>query len=177
MGTVVGSLITGLIDTRYIMIITGLIIIYLAYRTFTTALGKDPYGLLQEADSAPPAPVWKMALIGIAAGFFSGFLGLGGGVILVPGFFFVLNMDVKECLGTSLVVIAVMAIPGTIIHALLGHVDWGIVLAMTLGVMPGAYVGSSFTLQARNRRVLLLFSFFLLAIGILFIFKEIQGLL
>lgn len=176
-GTVVGSLITGLIDTRYIMIITALLIIYLAYRTFATAIGKDPYGLLEEADSAPPTPVWKLALIGITAGFFSGFLGLGGGVILVPAFFFILHMDVKECLGTSLVVIAVLAVPGTIIHSFLGHVDWSIVLAMTIGVMPGAYVGSSFTLQARNRRVLLLFSFFLLAIGILFIFKEIQGLI
>jgi uncharacterized membrane protein YfcA len=117
-----------------------------------------------------------MALIGITAGFFSGFLGLGGGVILVPGFFFILHMDVKECLGTSLVVIAVMAIPGTIIHSFLGHVDWGIMLAMTIGVMPGAYTGSSFTLRARNRRVLFLFSFILLAIGIIFIFNEIQGL-
>ena len=177
MGTVVGSSITGLIDTRYIMIITALLIIYLAYRTFATAIGKDRYGLMEEDSPAPPAPVWKMALIGIIAGFFSGFLGLGGGVILVPGFFFMLHMDVKECLGTSLVVIAVMAVPGTIIHSLLGHVNWWIVLAMTIGVMPGAYLGSSFTLQARNRRVLLLFSFFLLAIGILFIFKEIQGLI
>ena len=92
-GTVVGSLITGLIDTRYIMIITALLIIYLAYRTFATAIGKDPYGLLDETDSAPPAPVWKLALIGITAGFFSGFLGLGGGVILVPGHSAYLSLD------------------------------------------------------------------------------------
>jgi len=176
-GTVIGSLITGFIDTRYIMIITALLIIYLAYRTFATATGKDPYGLLEEESEPYHAPVWKLVLIGIAAGFFSGFLGLGGGVILVPAFFFILHMSVKECMGTSLVVIAVLAVPGTVIHSFLGHVDWSLVLAMTIGVMPGAFVGSYFTLQARNRRVLLLFSFFLMAIGIIFMFKEIRGLI
>lgn len=176
-GTVIGSLLTAEVDTRYIMILTAVIILYLAYRTFRTALGRDPYGITEDRGSADDHPAWKLSLIGIAAGFFSGFLGLGGGVIMVPAFFFILHMGVKESLGTSLVVIAALAIPGTIVHSLLGHVDWLIVLGMTIGVMPGAYVGSMFTLGARNRRVLLLFSFLLLAIGIIFMFKEIRGLL
>jgi uncharacterized membrane protein YfcA len=176
-GTAAGSYTTAIVDTRYIMIITALIILYLAWRTFSTARGKDPYGRLEGAGGERQWPVWKLALIGFAAGFFSGFLGLGGGVIMVPAFLFILHLELKECLGNSLVVIAILAIPGTIIHAQLGHVDWSIALAMILGVMPGAYLGSFFTLRARNRRVLALFSFFLLAIGIIFLFKEIRGLI
>lgn len=175
-GTAAGSLATAVVDTRYVMIATAIVVLYLAWRTFTTAIGRDPYGLLGEARERVRAPVWKLALIGLAAGFFSGFLGLGGGVIMVPAFFFILRMDLKECLGNSLVIIAILAIPGSIIHSFLGHIDWGIALAMTLGVMPGSYLGSYFTLRARNRRVLLLFSFFLLAIGIIFLAREIQGL-
>jgi uncharacterized protein len=176
-GTAAGSLATAAIDTRYIMIATALVLIYLAWRTFSAATGKDPYGLLDGKTDRPWTPLWKLAIIGLVTGFFSGFLGLGGGVILVPSFFFVLRLDLKECLGNSLVIIAVLAIPGSIIHSFLGHIDWGIALAMTLGVMPGSYLGSFFTLRARNRRVLLLFSFFLLVIGIIFLVKEIQGLL
>jgi hypothetical protein len=176
-GTAAGSFATSIIDTRYLMIVTALLIFYLVYRTISTAMGKDPYGLLEEGSAQTPAPIWKLALIGISAGFFSGLLGLGGGVILVPAFFFILHMEVKKCLGNSLVIIAFLSIPGTIIHASLGHVDWGIALGMTIGVMPGAYAGSFFTLRSRNRRVLLLFSFLLVAIGIIFLFKEIQGLL
>jgi len=175
-GTAAGSYATALIDTRYIMIATALLILYMAWRTFSTATGKDPYGHLDGKGGEQVLPVWKLALIGIAAGFFSGFLGLGGGVIMVPAFFFILHLELKECLGNSLVIIAVLAIPGSIIHAQLGHVDWPIALFMMLGVMPGAYLGSLFTLRARNRRVLMLFSFFLLAIGIIFLFKEIRGL-
>ncbi|MDY6794737.1 MAG: sulfite exporter TauE/SafE family protein [Actinomycetota bacterium] len=176
-GTIAGSSATLLVDTKYIMIITGLIIIYLAYRSFATSLGKDPYGVLEEEPSPPPAPAWKLVLIGFLAGFFSGFLGLGGGTIMVPAFLFFLHMGVKESLGTSLVVIAVLAIPGTVMHALYGHIDWLIVLGMIIGVMPGAYIGSFFTLRTGSRRVLSLFSFILLAIGIIFIFKEVKNLL
>ncbi len=176
-GTVAGSYATSFLDTRYLMIVTALVIFYLAYRTLLTALGKDSYGLVEEGSTRSSAPIIKIALIGIIAGFFSGFLGLGGGVILIPAFFFILHLELKVCLGTSLVVIAVLSVPGTIIHALLGHVDWWIALGMIIGVMPGSYVGSYFTLRSRDRRVLLLFSFLLLAIGIIFLLKEIQGLL
>ena len=115
--------------------------------------------------------------MGFAAGFFSGFMGLGGGTILVPAFLFLLHMDVKEALGNSLVVIAALAIPGMVIHTFLGHIDWLLALGMMVGVMPGSYVGSFFTLRARKRRVLLLFSMVLAAIGIIFMINEIRGLL
>jgi len=175
-GTTAGSYATALVDTRYIMILTALLLFYLAWRTTATAMGKDQYGHLEESGAERALPVWKLAFIGFAAGFFSGFLGMGGGVILVPSFFFILHLELKECLGNSLAIITVLAVPGSIIHTQLGHVDWSISLAMILGVMPGAWLGSFFTLRARNRRVLLLFSCFLFTIGIIFLFKEIRGL-
>ncbi len=176
LGTVAGSSITSLLDTRYIMIITSLLLLYLAYRTYAAAGGEGPYGK-REAGPTVRHPVHLLALIGFLAGFFSGFLGLGGGIVMVPGFYFLLGMELKECLGSSLVVIAFLALPGSIVHSLLGHVEWGVALAMTLGVVPGSYAGSFFTLRARSRRVQALFALLLLAIGIIFLFKEIRGLI
>lgn len=175
-GTAGGSYLTALIDTRYVMIATAILIFYLAWRTARTKVSDDPSQCREDASGERKWPVWQLALIGLASGFFSGFLGMGGGVILVPALFFILHLELKECLGNSLVIIAILAIPGTIIHSQLGHIDWPIALAMILGVVPGAWLGSFFTLRARNRRVLLLFSCFLFAIGIIFLFKEIQGL-
>ncbi|MDD3719009.1 MAG: sulfite exporter TauE/SafE family protein [Actinomycetota bacterium] len=174
-GTAVGSYLTALIDTRYIMIVTAIIIFYLAWRTARTTFSDVP-DACSEDEAERNWPVWKLACIGLVAGFFSGFLGMGGGVILVPALFFALHLELKECLGNSLVIIAILAVPGSIIHTQLGHIDWSIALAMILGVMPGSYLGSFFTLRARNRRVLLLFSCFLFAIGIIFLFREIRGL-
>ncbi len=181
-GTALGSFLTSLIDTRYIMILTSFLLIYLAERTFSSALGRDRKAGGEEAERRPrrqgycDRPTWMLAGIGFCAGFFSGFLGVGGGIILVPAFFFLLRLEVKECLGNSLVVIAILAIPGSVIHSLLGHVDWIIALAMVLGVIPGSYAGSFFALRARNRRVLALFAVLLTAIGIIFLCKEVRGL-
>lgn len=175
LGTVIGSSVTSLLDTRYIMIITSLLLIYLAYRTYASSARERPHAE-RAGQHAGGHPVSLLALIGFSAGFFSGFLGLGGGVILVPGFYFLLHMDLKECLGNSLVVIAFLALPGSVVHSFLGHVEWPVVLAMTLGVMPGSYIGSYFTIRARNRRVQVLFALLLLAIGIIFLFKEVKGL-
>ncbi|NPV58507.1 MAG: sulfite exporter TauE/SafE family protein [Actinobacteria bacterium] len=175
-GTGIGSSITALMDTRYIMMITALVIVYLSWRTASAALGRDSYGRAVIPRERRRAPVWKLGFIGFTAGFSSGFLGLGGGFILVPAFFFLLGLELKECLGNSLVIIAALSIPGSIIHSALGHVDWALALAMTLGVMPGAFTGSFFTLRARDRRVLLLFSLLLLAIGIIFLAREIMGM-
>ena len=175
-GTVLGSGLTAFMDTRYIMIVTALLIFYLSWRTASAALGKELYACPEDGPEGGGSEAWKLALIGLMTGFFSGFLGLGGGVIMVPAFFFLLRLDLKECLGNSLVVIAFLAVPGTVIHALLGHIDWLIALAMILGVMPGSYAGSFFTLRARDRRVLTLFAALLAAVGIIFLLKEVSGL-
>lgn len=177
LGTVVGSSVTSLLDTRYIMILTSLLLFYLAQRTFASASKEDTRVRTHRSGKRGREPVTLLAAIGFTAGFFSGFLGVGGGIILVPAFYFLLGMELKECLGNSLVVIAFLALPGSVVHSLLGHVEWMVALAMVLGVMPGSYLGSFFTLQARNRRVQILFALLLLAIGIIFLFKELRGLL
>lgn len=175
-GTALGSFLTSLIDTRYIMILTSFLLLYLAERTLASAMDRDRYRTGAVREGRRDHPLWMLAGIGFCAGFFSGFLGLGGGIIMVPAFFFLLRLEVKECLGNSLVVITIIAVPGSIIHSFLGHVDWLIALAVVLGVMPGSYVGSFFALRARNRRVLALFAVLLTAVGIIFLCKEIRGL-
>ncbi len=175
-GTVAGSFLTTLLDTRYLMILTSLLLLYLSQRTYSSARGKGLYAARSQEEGRSYSAL-ILAFIGFFAGLFSGFLGLGGGTIMVPAFFFILRMDLKECLGNSLVIIAVLALPGSVIHSLLGHVNWAIALAMIIGVLPGSFLGSFFTLRARDQRVQKLFALLLLAIGIIFMFKEIRGLL
>ncbi len=69
-----------------------------------------------------------------------------------------------------------MAVPGSIVHYLLGHVDLGLFALLALGVVPGSYLGSRFTIGARERLVMLLFAVLLLAIGIIFVFTELRVL-
>jgi uncharacterized membrane protein YfcA len=116
-------------------------------------------------------------LMGLAAGFCSGLLGIGGGVIMVPIMAGVLRMPLKRVLGTSLVIIAFMVIPGTIVHALLGHIDWSIFVWLTLGVIPGAAIGSRWAIRAQERTLRLTVGTFLLLVAAAYAALEIHDLL
>ena len=119
--------------------------------------------------------VW-LAIIGIVAGAYSGFLGLGGGFVIVPGLTRYLGMPVKRAIGTSLVTVAVLAIPGTIAHSLLGHVDWSLAVLLAIGVVPGAMLGARLTARASDRVVRLSFAALLAVVGVWLAVSEIAGL-
>ncbi len=175
-GSICGAYATKYIKTDWLMVATGALIALLAARAVTQVLrsrGKPG----EPAGSPASHQVAKLLLIGLLAGLLAGLLGVGGGVILIPGFMTLLNMDVKRAFGTSLFCITLMAVPGSLVHYFLGHVDVVLFLLLSAGVIPGSYLGSRFTIKAQERLVMLLFSLFLLAVGIIFIFMELRILL
>jgi uncharacterized membrane protein YfcA len=87
-----------------------------------------------------------------------------------------LKMTLKRAIGTSLVIIAFMVIPGTLVHAALGHIDWGIFAWLTIGVIPGAALGSRWTIRAKERTLRLVVGVFLLAVSIAYGALEIHDL-
>jgi uncharacterized membrane protein YfcA len=70
-----------------------------------------------------------------------------------------------------------MVIPGTAVHAFLGHIDWSIFFWLTLGVVPGAAVGSRWTIRAQERTLRLVVGTFLLVMAIVYGAVEIRDLL
>ena len=105
-------------------------------------------------------------MIGLAAGFVSGLLGIGGGLIMVPLMVGWLGMPLKVALGTSLLTIVALVIPGTVVHVMLGHIDWAICLVLTLGAVPGARIGASLALDTKERTLRLMVGSFLLIVAV-----------
>src|SRR5258707_5676163 len=64
----------------------------------------------------------RIALIGTAAGFFSGLFGVGGGTVMVPLLVLWLGYGEREATGTSLLAIVLIAAAGTAIQAAYGNV-------------------------------------------------------
>jgi uncharacterized membrane protein YfcA len=129
-----------------------------------------------ETTIALPVYWWQISLIGLAAGLLSGFLGIGGGILMVPAYLLILHMPVKMCLGTSLLVISVIAIPGTIVHAMLGHIDWWLALALAILTFPGATLGARLAFRTRDQKLIRAFAIFLFLVSIFFAYREIYGL-
>ncbi len=91
--------------------------------------------------SARPGVI-SLALVGIAAGLLSGLFGIGGGTIIVPALALWLSMPQKISAGTSVAAILPTAVVGATTYALQGQVDWIAALALAVGIVAGAQLGS-----------------------------------
>jgi uncharacterized protein len=121
-----------------------------------------------DANPGPPASTGTFVVIGLAAGLLSGLLGIGGGVLMVPAFTHFAHLSLKRAIATSLVCVGAFAVPGTIAHALAGHVDWRVAAALVVGVIPGARVGAHLAIAAADRRLRLLVSAFLALTAVIY---------
>lgn len=169
-GTVLGALLTEVVNAHLLLIVTAGLIALTSVQVIRGRTPKTPW-------EKGMTPVWKFALVGGVAGFVSGLLGVGGGIVMVPAFTVWIGMPLKRALGTSLAIIAVLVVPGTIVHALLGNIDWAISLVLTLGVVPGARIGARLALGTRERTLRLWVGAFLLVVALAYGARELSFLL
>ena len=98
---------------------------------------------------------YGVRLVAVAAtvGALSGLLANGGGFLLAPLFVVVLRLSIKQSFATSLAVASVLAIPGTIVHAALGHIDWSLVVVFGATSIPLSYLGARVALRTHPVRL------------------------
>lgn len=140
--TAVGAYATRWIGGDALVTVTELVVTGLGVR-FLLRPG-DPHEVAVE----PPAYRARMVLVAATVGIVSGLLANSGGFLLAPLFVVVLRLSLKQSFATSLAVAAVLAIPGTIVHALLGHIDWTVVLVFGTTSIPLSYVGARTALRS-----------------------------
>ena len=117
-----------------------------------------------------------VAGVGAVAGTLSGLLGVGGGVVMVPGFNQFVGLRLKETIATSLVCVGILAIPGTVTHALLGDIDWRFALLLAVGVIPGARLGAVAAIRADRQRLRLVVALFLGTVAVAYAVGEVSAL-
>lgn len=119
-----------------------------------------------------PATVAKIAFIGIIAGFMSGYVGVGGGFIMVPLYVAMLGIPMRLASGTSLTAVCILAIPGVIEQGMLGNIDYMVGIAMMVGSIPGAVLGANLVKRVPERELRFLFAGFLLVAAALLVLNE-----
>ena len=129
----------------------------------------------ERTPSTEPATVLTILLFGVLTGMLSGFIGAGGGFIIVP-ILLRLGMEMRKAVGTSMFIISIqsaVALSGDLFNpqiAAEGGIDWKLVSIITLltvlGVLVGTYLQKYFSGKLLRR----VFSFILIsvALGILF---------
>lgn len=113
-----------------------------------------------------------LMLIGAFAGVLAGLLGVGGGIVLVPAFYFAfpaLGYDyvnlMQLCLATSLATIVVTSVRSVLAHNKKGAVDWDILRAWAPGIAIGAVIGVITATGARSTSLMIVFAVLGLIVG------------
>lgn len=163
--TIIGAFCTKYINSKFLMILTALLIITLGLRLLTT----HNYNIPKFIKQCPSAV--QAGLIGLLAGILSGLLAVGGGFFLVPAFVLIMGLTMQEAAATSLVCVAFYAIPGTLTHWWLNHIDWHIVLHLSIGVIPTSHLGAKLATKIKSIQLQTAFAIFLILFGIYFISK------
>ncbi|UTS80847.1 sulfite exporter TauE/SafE family protein [Phaeobacter piscinae] len=124
-----------------------------------------------------PAVLAQMAglliVTGAIAGVLAGLLGVGGGIVLVPAFFYVFqtlgyggDQLMQMCLATSLATIIVTSLRSVMSHNKKGAVDWGILRGWGPGIAIGAIIGVTVASSLRSTTLQALFGVLALVIGL-----------
>lgn len=115
----------------------------------------------------------KLALYGIGIGMVTGFLGAGGGFLIIPALVLLCGLNMKEAVGTSLLIIASNSLIGFIGDY--GHfiTDWKLLLSVTALAVTGIIIGTQLAKRINNTSLKKGFGWFVLAMGIYIIAKEL----
>ena len=114
--------------------------------------------------------------IGLTAGLASGYVGVGGGFLMVPLFISVLGVMMRKASGTSLVAIMILAIPGVVYQGMLGNIDYLAGIAMAAGSIPGAVIGANLIRRVPERQLRIAFGVFLLISAVVLLGNEVAAL-
>ena len=112
------------------------------------------------------------ACIGLVAGLTSGYVGVGGGFIMVPLMLAILDIPMSLASGTSLIAIMILAIPGVIEQGLLGNIDYLAGIAIVVGSIPGALVGARLVRVVPERQLRFIFGGFLRVAAVMLMLNE-----
>ena len=138
---------------------------------------EDRAAAIERAHLEAPAIGWREAAIGAAIGLFaglaSGYVGVGGGFIMVPLMMSVLHVPMKLTSGTSLIAVMILAVPGTITQAVLGNINWVAGIAVACGSIPGAALGAKLIPKVPERQLRFLFAGFLVVAAVLLVVNQL----
>lgn len=109
-----------------------------------------------------------LVAVSAGVGLFTGLLANGGGFLLVPMFLLLFGLTMPQASGTSLAVIAMLAIPATATHSALGHIDWSVAAAVAIGAAPAGAVTATWAQRVTATRLQAAFGWFLIVSGTAF---------
>jgi uncharacterized membrane protein YfcA len=159
--TIVGAVATRWIDGSALVAATDVVLVGIGAR-FVLNGRKRPTRRGDEPRSSAVLLAGVATVVGVA----SGLLANSGGFLLAPLYATVLRLPIKRAFASSLAVASVLAVPGSIVHIALGHVDWSVVGVLAATSVPLSFVGARVAVRTDAARLERLYGVALGLLGI-----------
>ena len=125
-----------------------------------------------EVATIPDIP--QLVLIGLLVGLVTGFLGAGGGFLIIPALIFFAGLPMKQAVGTSLLIIfinSLIGFSGDVLNGL--DINYPLVLSVSAIAIAGMFVGTALSKKIDGAKLKPAFGWFVLVMGIYIVIKEL----
>jgi uncharacterized membrane protein YfcA len=114
-----------------------------------------------------------LVAVGLVAGFLSGLIGIGGGIIIVPALVLFLGFSQKEAQGTSLgILLLPVGILAVVQYYKQGYLNVNFVLIVALSFIAGGFLGSKLALTLSDAKMKKIFAIIMMLIAIKMLFFD-----
>jgi uncharacterized membrane protein YfcA len=109
---------------------------------------------------------FAIALEGLGVGILTGFVGVGGGFVIIPALVLLGGIPMKKAIGTSLIIITFNSVAGFLGYLGQVNLDWNLMISFALAASVGTITGAYLTRFIEAKQLQKAFGYFVLAIGI-----------
>ncbi len=175
-GAAVGAQVGKAVDGKSLLSAFGVLMVVVAVLMLLPRRGgDDPHVRLDLRSAKKLVPA--LAGTGFGVGALSGFFGIGGGFLIVPGLVSATAMPLLNAIGSSLVSVAAFGATAAVSYAVSGLVSWTVAILFILGGVLGGVAGVRLArrLSASKRGLSLVFSAIVAIVGLYVIVKGTMG--
>lgn len=157
LGAFPGSYLTHLVSESTLTFIFGVLMLVVGVRMML--------GGSATTDSTTARPWWLNLATGFVIGVLTGFLGVGGGFLIVPALVMITRLDMHKATGTSLVVIAINSFSGLFGHLSHESFNWPLAAEFLAAAVTGMLLTSVFASQVSDKSLRRMFAWLVLGVG------------
>jgi len=128
---------------------------------------------MKEAQTLKSVNSLTISLVGLGIGLVAGFVGAGGGFLIVPALLFLANTPIKKAIGTSLFIVALQSLIGFLGDVSQQTMDYQLLFTFTACSLGGVFVGNRLSKVISGEKMKTIFGYFVLCMGIYILIKEI----
>ena len=170
---IIGSLLSAVTGAKPLLIATALLVLGfgLSFLVFPHKKVLPAVNGMNHGDERPSRWFLRLSVVSAGIGLISGLLANSGGFLLAPSYAKFLSLKIKKAFACSLGVSAVLAVPGTVVHAYLGHISWPVAGLVALGALPFSYLGAKVAIRTKSVKLERWYGLALTALGIFFLWR------